>query len=72
IKRAEDGNGLIVRLYESHRKRGRVILKSFINIHSAFETNLLEENEHACEIIDFKIHLDIKPFEIKTIRVHFG
>jgi alpha-mannosidase len=72
IKRAEDGNGLIVRLYESHRKRGRVILKSFINIHSAFETNLLEENEHACEIIDFKIHLDIKPYEIKTIRVHFG
>ncbi len=72
IKRAEDGNGLIVRLYESHRKRGRVIIKSFIKIQSAFETNLLEENEYPCEIIDFEIHLDIKPYEIKTIRVHFG
>jgi len=72
IKQAEDGNGLIIRLYESQRKRGLVILKSFLPIQSAWETNLLEENQESCLLVDHEIHLNIKPYEIKTLRIHFG
>ncbi|MBE0685022.1 MAG: alpha-mannosidase, partial [Anaerolineaceae bacterium] len=72
IKQAEDGDGLIIRLYESQRKRGLVILKSFLPIQSAWETNLLEENQESCLLVDHEIHLNIKPYEIKTLRIHFG
>jgi alpha-mannosidase len=72
IKRAEDGDGLIIRLFESQRKRGLVVLKSFIPIQSAVEINLLEENQEPCTLVDHEIHLSIKPYEIKTLRIHLG
>jgi alpha-mannosidase len=72
IKQAEDGDGLIIRLFESQRKRGLVVLKSFIPIQSAWETNLLEENQEPCILQDHEIHLNIKPYEIKTLRIHLG
>ncbi|PKO10576.1 MAG: alpha-mannosidase [Chloroflexi bacterium HGW-Chloroflexi-2] len=72
IKRAEDGDGLIIRLFESQRKRCLVVLKSFIPIHSAVEINLLEENQEPCTLVDHEIHLSIKPYEIKTLRIHLG
>ncbi len=55
IKLAEDGDGLIVRLFESQRKRGLVVLKSFMPIQSAWETNLLEENQEPCILVDHEI-----------------
>jgi len=71
IKKAEDGNGYILRLYESHRKRGLVEIASCFPIKIAWETNLLEENLARCSILDSKIHIEFKPFEIKTLRVIF-
>src|SRR5688572_3149575 len=47
IKGAEDGNGLIVRLYESQRRRGQARLRLGFEIGSAWRTNLLEENQEA-------------------------
>ena len=72
IKQAEDGVGLIIRLYESQRKRGLVVLKSFMPILSAWETDLLEQNQESCIMKDHEIHLNIKPFEIKTLRIQLG
>ena len=72
IKQAEDGEGLIIRLFESQRKRGLAVLKSFIPIQSAWETDLLEENQESCHLVDHEIHLNIKPYEIKTLRIHLG
>lgn len=72
IKQAEDSDGLIIRLFESQRKRGLVSLKSFMPIQSAWETNLLEENQEPCLLVDHEIHLNIKPYEIKTLRIHLG
>jgi alpha-mannosidase len=72
IKQAEDGDGWIIRLFESQRKRGLVVLKSFVPIRSAWETNLLEENQEPCTLVDHEIHLNFKPYEIKTLCIHLG
>lgn len=69
IKQAEDGDGIIVRLYESQRQRGSAIIQSFFPILSAWETNLLEENQNLCTVQNGELHLHYKPFEIKTIRI---
>ncbi len=71
IKKAEDGIGFILRLYESHRKRGSTEISSCFPIKAARETNLLEENQTECLIQDSKVVVDFKPFEIKTLRILF-
>jgi alpha-mannosidase len=69
IKRAEDGNGIIVRLYESQRKRGPVQLRAGFPVESAWVTNLLEENELALNVEDNSIQLPLRPYQIMTLRL---
>lgn len=69
VKRAEDGHGLIVRLYEAEGGRGRVTLASTLPVRKAWITNLLEENEKPVAWRDGKLTLDFKPFEIMTVRL---
>jgi alpha-mannosidase len=69
VKRAEDGNGIIVRLYESQRKRGPVRLQAGFGIRAAWETNLLEENESQLSVENDTIYLMLRPYQIMTIRV---
>jgi alpha-mannosidase len=69
IKRAEDGNGIILRLYESQRKRGQVQLKPGFAVESAWETNLLEENESELSVENDSIQLNLRPYQIMTIRL---
>ena len=69
VKRAEDGNGIIVRLYESRRQRGPVQLRAGFSVESAWETNLLEENESALRVENDSIQLDLRPYQIMTIRL---
>ncbi len=69
IKRAEDGQGLIVRLYECQRRRGPVTLHTAFPFSAAWQTNLLEENQTPLPIDGHTIHLDLKPFQIMTMRL---
>jgi alpha-mannosidase len=69
IKRAEDGDGIILRLYESQRKRGPVQVKLGFAVESAWETNLLEENEAELEVDGDSVQLNLKPYQIMTIRL---
>lgn len=69
VKRAEDGNGIIVRLYESQRTRGQVRLHAGFEVAAAWETNLLEENESALRVENDSIQLDLKPYQIMTLRL---
>ncbi len=69
VKMAEDGDGIIVRLYESHRKRGPVTVRFAFALEAAWVTNLLEENESALGVDQDSIHLDLKPYQIVTLRV---
>ena len=71
VKRTEDGNGLIVRLYESQRKRGQVRVRFGRAVDSAWITNLLEENESVLSVENDSISLNLKPYQIATLRVKF-
>jgi alpha-mannosidase len=69
IKQAEDGDGLIVRLYESQRKRGQVKLQAGGEIESAWETNLLEENQFQLQAESNQVILHLRPYQIMTLRL---
>jgi len=71
VKQAEDGDGFIIRLYESQRKRGQVQVKFGSAVDSAGVTNLLEENESTLSVEQDSIILNLKPYQIVTLRVKF-
>ncbi len=72
IKPAEDGDGLIVRLYEAHNQRGQGKLFFATNIVSARECNLLEEPVGDATYQENVLAFGVRPFEIKTFRVHLA
>jgi alpha-mannosidase len=69
IKGAEDGNGIIVRLYENQRNRGTITLKAGFAVAEAYHCNLLEENENALPVQDNQLQMDIAPYQIITLRL---
>ncbi len=69
IKRAEDGNGIIVRLYEFARRRGTVTLEIDFPLQAAYITNLLEENQEQLTPNGSTVSLFVKPFQIVTLRL---
>jgi alpha-mannosidase len=69
IKGAEDGNGLIVRLYESQRRRSQVRLHLGFKLGSAWRTNLLEEIQDAFTPDGNTLTLSVRPYEIVTLRL---
>lgn len=69
VKPAEDGNGLIVRLYEAHNQRGNGTLIFATPILTAEECNLLEETLGDANYQAHTLSFRVRPFEIKTFRV---
>ena len=69
VKQAEDGNGIVVRLYENQRNRGKITLSFGFNVAEAYHTNLLEENETTLTVENNQVKLDITPYQIITLRV---
>ena len=69
VKRAEDGKGVIVRLYESQRRRGAVTLSTGFALSEAWRTNLLEHNEAALQIDGQQVTFSVHPYEIVTLRL---
>jgi len=69
VKQAEDGRGVIVRLYESQRKRGKVVLTTSFPLDKVWQTNLLEENETALTPDSNSVRFLVKPYQIVTLRL---
>jgi alpha-mannosidase len=69
VKNAEDGNGIIVRLYESQRQRGQVTLTTGFALAEAWHVNLLEENGERLPCQDQQVSFAIKPYEIITLHL---
>ncbi len=69
VKRAEDGEGLIVRLYENERSRGPVTLQVGFPLAGAYRCNLLEEDEASLVITHNAVHFSVKPYQIVTLRL---
>jgi alpha-mannosidase len=69
VKMAQDGDGLIVRLYEAHNQRGTASI--------TFErpiavTDLHEREIGALAVEGNTLSFDVRPFEIKTLRVRLA
>ena len=69
VKRAEDGNGLIVRLYEASRRRGWVTLRTGFPLQAAHITNLLEDALETVAVDDHSVRVYLTPFQIVTLRL---
>jgi alpha-mannosidase len=72
IKQAEDGCGIIVRLYETQRKRGQTTLTAAFPVAQAWRTNLLEEDQHVLEVDGKQVKVPVKPYQIVTVRLMIG
>jgi alpha-mannosidase len=72
VKVADDGDGLIVRLYEAHNQRGPASIRFGRPIAGALETDLLERPIGPIEIVDDAVRFEVRPYEIKTLRIKLG
>ena len=68
VKVAEDGGAIIVRLYESEGGRGPLTLTTLLPVRKAWLSSLLEAEEQALSIKNGAVRLDLRPFEIVTLR----
>ena len=68
LKRAEDGRGVILRLYEPHGARGTATLRFSFHLRRAERVDLLEGPEGVLEVQGGEILLDVRPFEVLTLR----
>jgi alpha-mannosidase len=72
LKPAEDGNGVILRCYESHGSRGRVTLTFTKDWTHVSEVNLLEDpsdNGTDLKHEGSDVQFNIRPFQIVTLRM---
>ncbi|HWQ12310.1 MAG TPA: alpha-mannosidase [Roseiflexaceae bacterium] len=69
IKVADDGDGLIVRMYEAHNQRGTARLTFARPVASAVEVDLLEREAGPAAVEGASILVRLRPFEVKTLRV---
>jgi len=58
---------MVLRLYESHGGSADAILTLADDYSSAHEANMLEQPTKSLKIINQKIKLRFRPFEIKTV-----
>jgi alpha-mannosidase len=69
VKKAEDSDAIIVRLYEAHGCRGRFRLSSSLPVTSAALCNLLEEHDQPVRWTGDGAELDIAPFQVVTLKL---
>jgi len=71
IKKAEKGNALIARIYETEGKPTTTArLRTSLSIKSAFLCNLLEVEEESVKVKDQKIEFMVKGHEIVTLKLN--
>ena len=69
VKCAEDGNGFILRLYESKGSACRETLHLGFDAAEASVCNFIEEGSEMLEIAGNALELEFTPFQVRTIRV---
>jgi alpha-mannosidase len=67
IKRAEDSDALVLRLYEAHGARGVARLRVAADISSARRANILEDAGEELALEDGAVLLPYRPHEILTV-----
>ena len=69
VKRAEDGEGTVIRMYESEN----ALTKTKLTVNAPFEQawicNLLEERERQAVVCGNEIEVVLKPYEVVTVLI---
>lgn len=68
VKQAEDGDGVVVRMYESMRQRGTVTVTANFPFSAVWRTNILEDKQEALTTKGQDVYIHVKPYEIVTLR----
>jgi alpha-mannosidase len=71
VKRAEDGRGLIVRMYEFEGARADALVRFDRAPSGAWSSDLLERDEQPLPPKGRSIRVGFSPYEIRTIRVEW-
>jgi alpha-mannosidase len=70
-KRAEDGDGTILRLQDTAGEASNIRIHSpFLMLERAWLCNLLEDNQAEITIRGEDVNVLIKPFQVLTLRLH--
>ncbi len=72
IKPAEQGDGLIVRLYEAFGATGTATFTVAPYVHTVEESSLLEDSRTLIGLINHTISLNFRPHQIRTLRLSFN
>lgn len=73
LKEAEDGRGIILRLYEPHGARGTSVLHFIRRIRGAERVDLLERTlDEELQVEGSLLRLPVRPFEVVTIRLELN
>ncbi len=71
VKKAEDSDEIIVRLYEAHGQRGKVTVTFGFAPEEVAECNLMEEDDKRLDVNGSAVSLYVKPYDIRTLKVRF-
>ncbi len=71
VKMAEKGDGIILRMYEAFNRRTNAVLSFSRPVLAATECDMLENDERCLQINEKRLPIKLKPYEIKTLKVHF-
>ncbi len=69
VKKAEDGDGIIVRMYESFNKRTNTTLTLGFDFNSAAICDLMENDVKTLRTKGNQIPVELKSFEIVTLKI---
>ena len=69
VKKAEDGKGTVLRFYEPHGSRQSVELDINFPFKKAYLTDMLERKEKQLKTESGRVKMDVKPFEIVTLKL---
>jgi alpha-mannosidase len=72
LKKAEDENALVLRLYEWAGQQAEVKVQLPPGAESARETDLMEKPMGGLQVNGSAVNVPIKPYEIKTVEVQFS
>ncbi|HEY6032283.1 MAG TPA: glycoside hydrolase family 38 C-terminal domain-containing protein, partial [Gaiellaceae bacterium] len=70
VKRAEDSDALVLRLYEPHGGRGVARVRLAAPVTAAVRANALEDDGYALELDGDAIVVPFRPHELVTVKVH--
>lgn len=71
VKKAENGNATIIRLYEAIGRRGECQVTFNREPKAVAECNCVEEDDRPLRLNANQVNLNFHPFEIKTLKVVF-